>query len=67
MTSPGGMSGCLLVVHKMSGTYNLVAFSLEGYPLAVLCSGLDLEFHPLLVLDHLVPFAFLAPAISSPL
>jgi hypothetical protein len=45
----------------MSGTYNLVAFSFESYSLAILRPRLNLEFYPLLVLDHLVPFAFLAP------
>ena len=48
-------------------TYDLVAFSLESYSLAIFCPWLNMEFYPLLVLDHLVPFAFLAPMISSPL
>jgi hypothetical protein len=68
ITSPGGAPGCQGQWYgkKIHPTHYMISFSSQGYCLAFFGSRVDLEFHPLLLLDNFASFTFFAPETFQP-
>jgi hypothetical protein len=50
---------------RTQGAYSLIAFSTQGYPLAILCSWMDLKLHSFLLLGNFRAFTPLASGWSA--